>query len=174
MSYRVFVKAAVANLREGGTGTRKVLLKSGQILEFSRTPTVLDELPPEVEADEYLIKEPIAPAAATQSGASDQVDLSKLPWNELVRGAKKLGIETQGVKRSALEPLVAAKLAALQAPDPGSESTNGDGEEGGEAPTAGESGEPPAGDSPIDPVTNMPKKRVPEPFAPPIHEAVGA
>lgn len=71
--FEVRVSAAVARLREDGSGSRRVVCYQGtereQVLEFTRHPIRLEEVPPEVAADEHLIVTPIEDPSGDGAGA---------------------------------------------------------------------------------------------------------
>lgn len=85
MHYEITCSAAVANLKQNGAGSRPCLVWIGtdreKVMMFTRSPTVLDELPPEVEEDNHLlvrtIGEPAVAPVATDPPVTDPVETTE-------------------------------------------------------------------------------------------------
>ncbi len=90
--YEVKVSPQVAALRQGNTGTRNAKLSTGEIVTFSRHPTYLADLPPEVDTDPHLVVDEIpkerwkrlqkSGARVTDLGAGEKSSATKEPSKE--------------------------------------------------------------------------------------------
>ena len=85
--FEVTVTAQVAFTRIDGGGTRRVRLADGTVHEFSRYPKRLEELPPEVAADPYLVTREVDAETPPETGSEtpgtkkkgDRVQISASP-----------------------------------------------------------------------------------------------
>jgi hypothetical protein len=117
--HEVIVSAAVAKSRGDGTGTRRRTIWRGtareETVEFSRTPSYFDELPPEVAADPELIVrhfEPAEPVNEVEPSPAvvEGNDVAAMSYVELRKLAVELGCSVMG-NAEALRQRVSKKLA---------------------------------------------------------------
>ncbi len=122
LTVQVVVSGEVAGLRSGDTGTRLVRVGE-QVVTFSRQPTYLTHIPPEVANDAQLKAARVSYQDIVKAGGKITLlpgeeapapydgehadDPTKLTVDKLRDLASELGLDTEGVKKDLLARIAA-------------------------------------------------------------------
>ena len=123
MPYEIRASAAVAALKPNGAGSRPCRVWIGtdreRVMTFTRSPTRLDELPPEVAADKHLQVTEVAAAKSDPAAMAEDVASKALRLRQVLDDPALLDAVLEHARaRAASEPEPVPETEPASEPEP--------------------------------------------------------